>query len=141
MQKIFLAVLAIIILVGAFFFFTKPSNANPEDGDGNNVTSEINVTPTGVVHKMVLREDGYEPRDISINLSDTIEFSTTEGRPYWPASNVHPTHRLYSEFDPKEPVMPEDTWSFVFDRVGEWRYHDHIAPFYTGVITVVDSSE
>ena len=140
MQKIFLVVFLVVALAGAFFFIGGQSE-DISSNDKETAVATPNIQPTGVVHKMVLGADGYKPRDITVNLGDTIEFSTTEDKPYWPASNVHPTHRLYSEFDPKEPVLPEDTWAFTFDRVGEWRYHDHIAPFYTGVITVVEPGE
>jgi len=136
-------VLVVIFLIGGFFIF-KEFNIQETGSDTVDIEMEkeelVNFG-TGVIHKMVLGEEGYEPRDIVINLGDTIEFSTTEDKPYWPASNVHPTHRLYSEFDPKEPILPGGTWSFTFDKIGEWRYHDHIAPFYTGTITVIEHTE
>ena len=138
MNKIIVAAVGFIVIVGLFFFFQTKKAVVIEDADLEPVSE---IVSTGVVHKMILSKEGYVPRDITIAAHDTIEFSTTEHVPFWPASNVHPTHRLYSEFDPKEPIPPSETWSFTFDKVGEWRYHDHIAPFHTGVITVIENNE
>lgn len=136
-MKYLFAVIALIIVGGvAFFFIPKETSPISELSP-----AQENNTPdiaTGIEHHVVLTKDGYDPEEISINVGDTIVFSTSDdyGRLHWPASNLHPSHALYSEFDPKEPIEPEDTWSFVFTKVGEWRFHDHLAPYYTGVINV-----
>lgn len=98
---------------------------------------------TGVEHRITLTEEGYEPSVITIAVGDKITFGTdaTYSKLHWPASNVHPTHSIYPAFDPLTPVEPEETWSFVFGKVGEWRFHDHLAPYHTGVITVEESHE
>jgi len=81
-------------------------------------------------NSVVLNDSGYEPRTITIRVGDAVTFSTTRGKPYWPASNLHSTHFIYKEFDPLKPVSADKTWSFVFDRVGEWQFHDHIRSYY-----------
>ena len=86
--------------------------------------------------EMVLGEERYEPREIRIKKGTTVTFSTTNNHKHWPASNIHPTHSIYSEFDPKRPLEADETWSFTFDQVGRWGLHDHLRPFYTGVIYV-----
>jgi len=136
LMKGFVVVLVAVVLAAATYTFFMKENQGAQSGEVLEPTSGELALETGVTHNMVLGPDGYEPRNIDIAVGDKIVFSTTEDNPYWPASNVHPTHRIYSEFDPKEPVKPEDTWEFVFTKEGEWRYHDHLAPFYTGVITV-----
>lgn len=87
---------------------------------------------------ITLTPEGFSPAEITIARGDTVTFRTTTGKRFWPASNLHPSHAIYSDFDPKEPVAPDDTWSFTFDRAGEWRFHDHLAPYFTGTITVTE---
>lgn len=89
-------------------------------------------------HVITLTPDGFSPAEITIARGETITFRTTTGKRFWPASNLHPSHAIYSDFDPKEPVAPDDSWSFTFDRAGEWRFHDHLAPYFTGTITVTE---
>ncbi|MEX0917806.1 MAG: hypothetical protein WDZ93_01485 [Candidatus Paceibacterota bacterium] len=87
---------------------------------------------------VVLTDEGFEPAKLTVARGATVEFSTTTGRPFWPASNLHPTHGIYPEFDSLEPIPPEETWSFTFDRVGTWNMHDHIRSYFTGTIHVVE---
>ncbi len=99
------------------------------------------LTSPGKEIIITLDEEGFSPRDIIILKGSVVKFVTTRGKPFWPASDLHPTHTIYPEFDPKEPVMPEDSWNFRFERVGAWKYHDHLAPYYTGTITVRETEE
>jgi plastocyanin len=144
MKKLVILLVIIIAIGGAYFILKGGSSENLSDEEFESKSFEDSQDisyENSIVHRMSLGEVGYEPRDITISVGDSIEFSTTGDKPYWPASNVHPTHRIYPDFDPKEPIQPEDNWQFTFDKEGEWRYHDHLAPFYTGVITVVPVKE
>ncbi len=85
---------------------------------------------------IILTSEGFKPRELKINKGDTITFKTTTGKPFWPASNLHPSHEIYSAFDPKKPVEPNKTWSFKFTREGAWKFHDHLAPLFKGSIVV-----
>ena len=74
----------------------------------------------------------YKKGDVVTWLNATEEF-------HWPASDLHPTHGVYPEFDPLMPIAPGDTWSFKFEKEGVWKYHDHIRANKTGTITVTSS--
>ena len=88
-------------------------------------------------HTVVLGENGFEPKEITIEKGDLVVFSTTTGSPFWPASNLHPLHDIYPEFDPKKPVDANATWSFRFTKIGEWEYHNHLFPTHRGKIRVL----
>ena len=94
-------------------------------------------TPTDA-KVITLTKDGFVPSTVTLHVGDTITFNTTTGTMFWPASNLHPSHLVYPEFDPKGPVQPDSSWSFTFTKPGEWKFHDHLAPYYTGVITVTE---
>ncbi len=102
------------------------------------------ATPSGEVADMrgrdtitiVLTEKGFTPRDFTVSRGPAVVFTTTRGNQFWPASNEHPSHDLYSEFDPKHPIDADASWSFVFDRSGEWGFHDHIRSYFTGRVYV-----
>ena len=87
--------------------------------------------------EVVLTAHGFEPREVTLVRGGTVTFTTTAGRPFWPASNLHPDHTIYSDFDPKEPIDPNDSWTFTFNRAGDWGMHDHIRSYYRGVIHVI----
>lgn len=87
---------------------------------------------------VIMTDDGYQPEDLEIELGEKVIFKNDGKDDRWPASNIHPTHEIYSDFDPKKSVLPGDSWSFVFDKAGTWRWHDHLDPSLNGAITVID---
>ena len=96
--------------------------------------SEIPVREGEV--SVVLTNSGFNPPKIAIKKGSTVTFSTDTDRPFWPASNLHPDHDEYPDFDPKEPIPPDETWSFTFDQVGSWGMHDHLRSYFSGQIEV-----
>lgn len=92
-------------------------------------------------HRVELRSDGFHPQKLTIQKGDTVYFTTSLEQSFWPASNLHPTHTVYTEFDPREPIDQKQSWSFQFKKSGQWKYHDHLSPLFTGLITVLDVGE
>ncbi len=91
---------------------------------------------SGAEHRVMLAGDGFTPNKLVIQQGDVVIFSTDTQREFWPASDQHPVHTVYPEFDPKRPLLSNETWSFTFDKVGTWSYHDHLHSFHGGTITV-----
>lgn len=87
-----------------------------------------------------LGKDGYQPNLLRIRKGDYVKFSTTLNSDYWPASDPHPTHSLYPEFDPKHILKNYDVWTFRFGRAGTWAYHDHIDPSARGTVIVSETN-
>lgn len=83
-----------------------------------------------------VNDGGFTPPTLEIRQGDTVTFENMGKTPRWPASNIHPTHEVYPEFDPKRPIEGGGRWSFTFDRAGEWRFHDHLQAELGGSITV-----
>lgn len=94
---------------------------------------------------------GYEPQNVTISVGESVVFENVGSKSMWPASNIHPTHRAYPGsdielcdqpkqrkelFDACRGIIPGETYEFVFDQPGRWRYHDHLNPEFTGVIVV-----
>ncbi len=97
------------------------------------VAVETASAPVVIVHMGLL---AYAPDRITIKQGDTIQFVNDSTEERWPASNIHPTHEIYSAFDPKKSIMPSKLWSFRFDEAGIWQCHDHIEPKITCRVTV-----
>jgi len=134
MKNIVFVIIVLAILGAGYYWFglTKEKPAPVEQSSGlENVMS-------GEEHIVTLTADGFVPDDITIAQGDTVTWKTTADRLFWPASNLHPSHRDYPGgiFDPKEPIQPNVTWSFTFNLTGDWKYHDHLAPYNTGVVHV-----
>jgi len=142
-KLILLFTLTLIVLTGYLLWHTQDdegtsTNNVTYDAIGNGVqvgggVLNADFTPDAVITRT---NEGYEPDSITISVGDTVMFKNESGEFHWPASNVHPTHTIYSDFDPREPIAPSDTWSFTFTRVGTWGLHDHIRADLIGKIIV-----
>jgi plastocyanin len=83
-----------------------------------------------------IHDQGFVPSEIEIVQGEAVAFENRGREPHWPASNIHPTHQVYPEFDPRQPVLPGQRWTFVFERPGTWPFHDHLHPEAGGRIEV-----
>jgi plastocyanin len=121
LNKVLLALLVLMVaIVGALLFVFLGSSS--------------------VTHSVVLTDDGYVPSSLTIKVGDKIRFESNRGEMHWPASNAHPSHLIYPEFDPLEPIKASGSWEFTFKKPGVWKFHDHLAPLYKGEVNVTDQN-
>src|SRR5689334_8151471 len=73
---------------------------------------QVNAVKDGeVIIKMT--EDGFKPDHIHIKKGTKVRFVNKDKVFHWPASDFHPTHGLYPEFDPRVPIAMGKEWDFV----------------------------
>ena len=145
-----LIVVAIFWLTGIYLVFmprTESSDLKHEHLQNPNfdyVIGEV-IHPAGHHEeskiKIAMRSVGFEPSTLTVEKGTAVLFRNDEIRDRWPASDSHPAHDIYPEFDPKVPIKSAEQWFFVFDKVGEWKFHDHLYPEFQGIIKVVDVGE
>ncbi|MBI5734185.1 MAG: cupredoxin domain-containing protein [Candidatus Kerfeldbacteria bacterium] len=83
---------------------------------------------------------GFSPAEVKVVKGVVVTFTNQDSNPHWPASAVHPTHTLYPGFDALKGLNQGESWSFTFNNVGTWAYHDHLNPGVRGKVTVVESA-
>ena len=98
----------------------------------------IKLQNSGAVntHEVVRDTIGYQPAELTINRGDTVRFINRGGAHHWPASDLHPTHGVYPDFDPRRAIADGEVWEFTFAKRGEWKFHDHVRANIRGVINV-----
>lgn len=99
-------------------------------------TTPATLTSTTTI---LITSSGFSPKDITVLKGSTVVFKNTDTKEHWPASDPHPNHTVYPEFDSKKSILPDQSWSFVFDKVGNWKYHDHKFALRRGVVSVIAS--
>lgn len=122
MKKGFLAGVGLFFISTLIFGVTKFTNQ----------ASELSTAQVQVL----IKEDTFKPENLEIKKGTTVVFKNETADSRWPASNLHPTHGIFPEFDPKNPVKPGESWEFRFNKVGSWKYHDHLVPIIKGLIIV-----
>lgn len=92
--------------------------------------------PDIMVSEVVYDGTKFNPSSLSIKAGDVVIFKNKGTTAFWPASNPHPAHTDYPEFDAKAAIAPGGSFQFKFLKAGSWGYHNHLNPQATGVINV-----
>lgn len=95
-----------------------------------------NATPRTLT--VEYKNNKFIPSELKIKKGDTITWVNRDSRAVWPASGPHPTHSGYPSFDALRGLNTNETYSFTFDKVGLWKYHDHLNPSATGAVAVIE---
>ncbi len=157
MKKITVAFIAIVAIgLGWYFFFDGLNQPAPSASQAPSLKtasplpttrpSPLSTKPVPIIKKyeVIYTDTGYSPKTVTVKSGETIVFKNQSSRSMWTASDGHPAHRGYpttggclgSTFDTCRGVRPSDSWSFVFDIVGTWEYHNHLRPNDTGIVIV-----
>jgi len=80
--------------------------------------------------------EGFSPSTIQVKKRSEVVFVNNSTKAFWPASAPHPVHTDYPEFDAKASLGPGKSFSFVFEKVGSWGYHNHLDSSKTGTVNV-----
>lgn len=142
MKRIIIALFGVVVLVGIAVAVSKQqSQTSPQAQESQSAPQNTDNTSQApdasqAAATIQMFDDRYEPKTLTIKKGEAVKFVNSGNKPHWPASNIHPTHEIYPEFDPRRGIDPGSDWEFRFDQAGEWRYHDHLFPGLTGSITV-----
>ncbi|MDP1689285.1 MAG: hypothetical protein Q8L47_04125 [bacterium] len=156
-------VVAVIVVVGLMYYQNSTAPAvplPPVDGvTPTPVSSDAPVVATSVAPVVKRREfkitflaDAYSPKELTIKKGDTVTWVNNGDRKTWPASAVHPSHKNYpgsgiekcntsaeaTIFDACRGIEIGKSYSFSFNEVGSWGYHDHLQASVFGKITVTE---
>lgn len=134
-------VVAIIVVGGGWYWYSNNSatpgsqtttNQNP---NGTDVTP---ATPGNNTVTVLYGPNGFSPSTVTVKQGDTVTFTNNGGDEMWVASAPHPTHEGYDGTTksthcaagytgpaPFDQCAVSTSFSFKFDKVGTWAYHNH----------------
>ena len=101
-------------------------------------------------YTILMSNEGFSPNSLEIKKGDVVVFLNSGDDRHWPASNVHPTHTQYPGsgiekcgtvdeskiFDACRSIKAGENYTFTFNEVGTWSYHDHVHSTLKGTIVV-----
>lgn len=127
-----------LVAIGAVWVWLSRTDSTETDtGFGTSISAVPEATNT-------VSFDGvkFVPQVIKVKRGSKVYFinNSTMERPMYVASDDHPSHRKYPEFETaaannRLPTKGEN-FEFVFDRTGVWNYHDHNFPSAKGTVVV-----
>lgn len=139
-MKFALVLLALIVLTSGCLSGSEMAASQTEETSDTNQLQETQqeveqTSPSGIV--ITITDSGFSPQELTVKVGDTVTWQNDASRGVWPASAFHPTHRNYPGsdiekcgtdveiFDSCGDIQPGDSWSFTFEEIGTWPYHDH----------------
>lgn len=141
--RIIISVIVIILIVVLAYAFwpadTQAPSLNPpltETSAPVVETPEATSTSPAESALVTYSDRGFSPEIVEIAVGGTVTFKNEATRDLWVASNDHPAHLLYPEFDAKKGYAPGSEYRFTFEKAGTWKYHDHLKASLGGTIIV-----
>ncbi len=148
-----IAVIVVLALIigGAWWYTQQPAAQTNNVNVNATTTNDGTGTPPTPEPKTVTVDysaTGFTPKTITIKQGDTVTFTNSSSGSMWVASAVHPTHEAYDGTTRTEHCVAGAasasfdqcangaTYSFKFDKVGSFNYHNHSAAQFTGTVVV-----
>ncbi len=146
----------LVVLVGfaIFWVITGKKSASSEEDVTFSVDEEQNLVIApgeNMERRIEITSSGFSPQTVTIKQGESVTWINKQSNPSWPASALHPTHTVYpgvnyeeggtyggskgcnsegdskdGAFDPCRGLEEGESWSFTFEQVGSWGYHDHL---------------
>ena len=101
-------------------------------------TAAIAIDPLLHVSVIITENGQFDPAEIKVRKGGKVTWVNKGKLFVWPASNDHPSHQMYSGFDAFKGIGNGESYSFMFEKIGTWPYHDHLNPSVSGKIIVVE---
>lgn len=135
----------LLVVVGSYFLWRQPVAEAPIEPTVLSTSPSTNITATStsetedIAEKnltIIYTDRGFTPAVLEVRVGDTVTFKNESSRDVWVASDDHPKHLLYPEFDAQRGVVPGSEYTFTFEKLGSWKYHDHLKASLGGSIIV-----
>lgn len=132
----------VLALVGFFLLKSQKSpQVQPETQQAEPTVSEPPQTATeGAMMKeeanmVKISSTEFSPKSITVKVGEKVAWINDDSANHTVNSNPHPTH-TDNPFLNLGLIRMGESKSVTFDKVGIYKYHDHLNPSLTGSVTV-----
>lgn len=164
MKQALLIIGALLVAGGGYYWYgtmqpaatvpaTTNTTANTDTttttgvGVGVDVGASVSTAPMSAT--VTYTTDGFAPKAVTIKKGGTVTWLNQGGGNMWVGAASHPTHTSYSGTtlaehcggtapDSFDQCENGETYSFTFDKVGTWYYHNHSRASHFGSVVVVE---
>lgn len=140
-------ILTLVVLAAGCIDNTQ-SSPEPDTSDQTSTPTEPATDKSGD-HTVYLTESGFQPSELTIQQGETVTWIKNASSSMWVGSDRHPTHTQYADSTLREhcqngdqtvaafdQCQTGDRFSFTFEKMGEWSYHNHKNAGQSGTILV-----
>lgn len=147
-KNVTIVVLLLLAGIGAWYFSSTQKSSTyqtpestpittPEPTQTKELTSpqEKTTTPQSE-NTVVYSSSGFSPLTLTISPGSTVTFLNSSNTDMWIASDPHPIHNNFPQFDARKGSLPGQSYSFTFNKPGTYEFHNHLNPSSIGTIQV-----
>lgn len=88
------------------------------------------------LNTVLYRDTGFTPSVLRVKAGTVVTFRNDSGNNLHVASNPHPWHTDYPEFDSQGAIAAGAEYKFTFTKKGTWGYHNHFNSSHTATVIV-----
>ena len=150
MKKSAIVIIAVLVIVIGIFFFQNQQKASESTNLQEPLSLNLPKGSSPSQQTVEITSNGFSPETITIKQGERITWLNKKTGAGWPASAVHPSHKSYPNsdiakcgtdeeneiFDACRGLAQGESYSFTFNEVGSWSYHDHLNPSSRGTVVV-----
>ena len=130
----------IVVVAGIFLISGKKTQVStPTTTPVTQSKPTTVVTPSSAEvkeHIVAVLDTGFSPALVTIKLGDRVIWvNRTSGAAVTVNSADHPTHQVYPPLNLGE-FKKNQSVQLVFEKLGAYKYHNHLNPSQTGIIVV-----
>ncbi len=147
-MKYFLNIIIFVALLGGIYAYSRYTEAPALPQQPEAQTQDSGALSARVHYS----ENGFFPREITLKKGESVQWINDSGEDMWIGADLHPEHTEYDNttlnmhcgagvipsFDECGSVQKGGKWSFVFDKAGMWKYHNHMHSEFSGRVMVVE---
>lgn len=120
-----LSVVLVVLIIIAFAGLVVLIVSNDPQRKKLSLSSDYISTNTAIVE---VTKSGFVPDTIQIKKNTTVIWRNIDSNPHQPAADPFRTHESNPNLVALEALEENDSFSFTFDEVGEFGYHDNLNP-------------
>lgn len=151
MKSLIWVLVAVVIVGGAWYLFSRNTGSVPAPAEVSNTQSTTTV-PAATVPTITYTDSGFSPASLTVPVGTTVTFVNNASDQMMVASNPHPTHQGYdgttraqhcvagytgpAPLDECTAASPGSSWTFTFTKAGTWGFHNHASPGDSGTVIV-----
>lgn len=121
-------------------------------GGSGEAASVVQLIPSTGPASVIYSADGFSPKNVTVKKGVAVMWTNVSAGGLQVAADNHPAHAGYdgtartthcvegapTSFDQCVTGAAGSQWSFTFNKVGVWSYHNHVNAIFGGTVTVTE---
>lgn len=121
--------LMIIVVLGGVLVYFYLARLKPPIAPAPTVPPKVTkpVLPSAEA-KVTIGKEGFTPSTVLVKKGSQVTWINTDEEPHQVVSDPHPTHSNLPSLEMDEPLLTNESFTFTFEKVGTFAYHDELNP-------------